>query len=57
MNYHHIAQQIIDMEKADLELRSRLAQRGQLSEGYHKAMERLHNKHAQKLGDVIDTIG
>ncbi|MFB2119835.1 DUF6624 domain-containing protein [Parapedobacter sp. 2B3] len=57
MNYHHIAQQIIGMKKADLELRSRLAQSGQLSQGYHKAMERVHNEHAQRLKDIIDTIG
>ncbi|GGG96149.1 hypothetical protein GCM10007415_34200 [Parapedobacter pyrenivorans] len=57
MDYHRIAQQIICMEKTDLELRSSLAQSGQLSEGYHKAMERLHNEHAQTLEGIIDTIG
>ncbi|WP_257667017.1 DUF6624 domain-containing protein [Parapedobacter tibetensis] len=57
MNYKSIAERIIDLKNADLELRDRLVQNGQLGEGYNEEMEKLHNRNAKILSDIIDTIG
>jgi hypothetical protein len=57
MNYQDIAEQIIALKNADLELREKLIQNRQLGEGYHKEMEQLHGKNADRLNTIIDTIG
>lgn len=57
MNYQNIAQKIIALQEADLELRNRLIQNGKISEGYNKEMEELHNKNAKILSNFIDEIG
>jgi hypothetical protein len=57
MDHQHIAQQIIELKYADLRLRNELTISGQLSEGYHEAMETLHNSNAKALNELIDEIG
>lgn len=57
MNHPKIAKVIIEMRNADLELRGKLVQNGQLFNGYNKEMEALHNKHAEILNDIIEKIG
>ncbi len=57
MDYKSIAKEIIELKKADLTLRDKLAQSGQLSEGYHEKMKELHNKNAKTLNNIIDKIG
>lgn len=57
MDYKSIAAKIIKLKDADLTLREKLVQRGQLSEGYDKEMNELHNKNAKVLNDIIDAIG
>lgn len=57
MDYKGIAEKIIDLKIADVTLRGKLVQRGQLSEGYNEEMKRLHNKHAKILNGIIDAIG
>lgn len=57
MDYLGIAEKIIDIKNADLTLRDKLVQNGQLSKGYHEEMKALHNKNATLLNDIIDTIG
>ena len=57
MDYKSIAAKIIELKDADLTLREKLVQRGQLSEGYDKEMNELHNKNAKVLNDIIDAIG
>jgi len=57
MDYKSIAARIIALKNADLELRDRLVQNGQLGEGYNEEMEKLHNMNAKILNDIIDTIG
>ncbi|MCG8391179.1 MAG: hypothetical protein MJA30_36850 [Cytophagales bacterium] len=57
MNYKDTAQRIIDLKNADLELRDRLVQNGQLGDGYNEEMAELHTKNAKILNDIIDTIG
>lgn len=57
MDYKNIAEIIIDLKNADLALRGKLVNSGQLSEGYNDEMKELHNKNAKILNDVIDTIG
>jgi hypothetical protein len=57
MDYKSIAEKIIDLKNADLALRNKLVQSGQLSEGYNEEMKDLHNRNAKVLSDLIDTIG
>ncbi|MFB9080180.1 DUF6624 domain-containing protein [Flavobacterium procerum] len=57
MDYKDAANTIINLKNRDLELRDRLLQRGELSEGYNKEMEAMHNKNALILEGIIDKIG
>jgi hypothetical protein len=57
MDYKSIAEKIIDLKNADLALRNKLVQSGQLSEGYNEEMKELHNKNAKVLSDIIVIIG
>lgn len=57
MDYKRIAEKIIDLKNADLALRNKLVQSGQLSEGYNEEMKELHNRNAKVLSDIINTIG
>lgn len=57
MDYKKIAKKIIKLKNADLTLREKLIKSGQLGEGYNKKMKELHNKNAQILNDIINTIG
>lgn len=56
MDYKSIAKQIIELKNADLALRDKLVQSGQLSEGYNEEMKELHNRNAKTLNDIIDVI-
>ncbi|NBC05905.1 MAG: hypothetical protein GVY26_01780 [Bacteroidetes bacterium] len=57
MRYPELAQQIIDLQTADQQLRDQLARSGQLGQGYNEAMQRLHNQNATHLAHIIDGIG
>lgn len=57
MDYNNIAERIIDLRNADLELRDKLIQKEQLSEGYNEEMAQLHNRNAEILNEIIDSIG
>ena len=57
MDYPKIAKEIIELQIADLELRDKLVQNGQLFDGYNREMEALHNRHAEILGNIIGEIG
>lgn len=57
INHKSIAEKIIELKNADLNLRDKLIQNGQLGEGYNEEMEQLHNRNAEILNDIIDTIG
>lgn len=57
MKYQRIAENIIDLKNADLALREKLIQSGQLSNGYNEEMKELHNRNAKILSEIIDTIG
>lgn len=57
MNAEHIAHIITDLKERDLRLRDVLIRKGTLSDGYHPAMEELHNRNAKTLNDLIDRIG
>jgi len=57
MDYTKIAEEIIALQKADLELRDKLIRNGQLFDGYNKEMEALHNRNAEILDKIIDRIG
>ncbi len=54
MIYEDIAKNIIDLKNADLALRDKLIQRGELGEGYNEEMRALHNKNARVLNEIID---
>ncbi len=57
MGYKHIAEAIVGLMNADLELRDRLIQEGKLGEGYNEEMEQLHHSNAKALNEIIDSIG
>ncbi|SMD42541.1 hypothetical protein SAMN00777080_1101 [Aquiflexum balticum DSM 16537] len=57
MDYKSIAKKIIDLKNADLALREKLVQNGQLGEGYNEEMKELHNRNARALNDFIEVIG
>jgi len=57
MDYKSIAKKIIELKNADLALRDKLVQNGQLSGGYNEEMKELHNRNANTLNNIIDTIG
>jgi hypothetical protein len=57
MDYKSIAEKIIDLKNADLALRNKLVQSGQLSEGYNEEMKELHNRNAKILSNITDAIG
>ncbi|MGB3590515.1 MAG: DUF6624 domain-containing protein [Nonlabens sp.] len=57
MNYKVIAKRIVELKNADLELRNKLIQNGQLENGYDQEMEKLHNRNARILNGIIDEIG
>ena len=57
MDYTSFAESIIRLKNKDLAFRDELIQKGQLGQGYHEAMEQLHNEHAMRLNEIIETIG
>ncbi|MEL7121620.1 MAG: DUF6624 domain-containing protein [Bacteroidota bacterium] len=57
MKFQTIADKIIALKNADLELRDRLIQNGQLGEGYNEEMNALHDQNAMTLDEIIDQIG
>jgi len=57
MEFKEIAKRIIELKEKDLELRDRLIQNGQLNDGYHAEMAKLHTKNAGLLNEIIDSIG
>lgn len=56
-DYNSIAQSIIALKDADLKLRDRLIDTGQLWDGYNPEMEQLHISNANALNTIIDVIG
>ena len=57
MDYSKIAKEIVELQNADLELRDKLIQNGQLFDGYNKEMEAMHNRHAEILNEIIEKHG
>ncbi|MFD2589169.1 DUF6624 domain-containing protein [Croceitalea marina] len=57
MDYRGISKKIIELKNKDLELRDALIKDGQLGEDYNEEMEKLHNRNAEILNEIIDTIG
>lgn len=57
MDYKGIAKKILELQQADLDLRNKLVQQGQMGNGYHPEMEQLHTQNANALNAIIDSIG
>lgn len=57
MKQPQLADTIINMRDADLQLRTKLLEQGVLDEGYHPEMEAMHIRHAKTLNKIIDEIG
>ena len=57
MKYKSVAERIIELINTDLELRNRLIQNRQLGKGYNEEMEKMHNRNAYILNEIIDIIG
>jgi hypothetical protein len=52
-----IANKIIALKYSDLQQREALIKSGEISDGYDRAMEKLHSTNAQELNCIIDLIG
>lgn len=57
MDYKSIAENIINLKNADLALREKLIEKGQLSNGYNEEVKELHNRNAKILSEIIESIG
>lgn len=57
IDYSRIAEKIISLKDIDLEVRDRLVESGEINESYNPEMEEVHNRNAQILDDIIDSIG
>lgn len=57
MQYKDISKKINGLKNADLELRNKLIRSGKIGDGYHEEMKVLHNKNAQILQNIINSIG
>lgn len=57
MEYQNIADKIIELKNADLELRDKLIKHGKLNDGYNAEMESMHNSNAKILDKIIEDIG
>jgi len=57
VKYKDIAITIIKLKNDDLSFRNKLIEEGTLGDGYDKDMEKMHNKNAGILDEIIDRIG
>lgn len=57
MKYKRIAERIIELKNADLELRQATIKSAQLGDGYNEEMALLNNRNAKELEEIIDRIG
>lgn len=57
MDYKDVAERIIGLKNADMELRDKLVQSKQLGKGYNEEMRKLHHRNAGILNEIIDAIG
>ena len=55
--HEKITTQLIQLKKDDLKLRDKLIQNKQLGNGYNPEMAQLHNRNAEILNEIIETIG
>lgn len=57
MIYHEFADQLITLRNVDLAFREKLVKSGQLGEGYHAEMAKIHKHNAEALDEIMETIG
>ena len=57
MIYPEIAELLIEMRNADLAVRERLIQNGQLGKGYYPEMKKVHLRNTKQLEQIIQKIG
>ncbi len=57
MDAKAIAEKIINLKNKDETLRNELIRKGELSNGYNKEMEALHNSNAKELNQIINAFG
>lgn len=57
MKIEEIPDIILGLKSSDLQLRDKLIKRGELFNGYHEEMEKLHNQNGETLNDIISQIG
>jgi hypothetical protein len=56
-NWKELSEEINHMMREDQVVREALASTGELFQGYHPAMEKVHLKHAHRLADLIEENG
>lgn len=52
-----IAKELLEMAQHDIKVREELLREGKLSPGYNPDMERVHKKNAERLDEIINSIG
>lgn len=55
--HNHIAKELVEMTQYDLQVREELLKEGKLSPGYNPDMEHVHKKNAERLDEIINSIG
>jgi len=57
MKLQEISEKIIALQEADFKLRDSLIKTNQLGDGYNPEMEKVHNRNAELLDEIMDEIG
>ncbi len=55
--WNSIRQELLALAEEDLRVRRELAADGSLFEGYHPRMRAIHDAHARRLGEILDSLG
>jgi GNAT superfamily N-acetyltransferase len=52
-----LASELVRLAREDLAIRQRLAETGELSDGYHPEMRAVHRRNGDRLTEVLDQVG
>jgi len=57
MDTKHFSKKILTLKERDENFRNELIKKNGLSKGYNSGMEKIHNKNAEELSQIIEEIG
>jgi len=55
--YPHFVRELVNMASHDLDVRARLAENGELFDGYNAEMREVHRRNGDRLAQIIDELG